>query len=85
MTETPWTPGPWGVFRGQFINAEGGVPICEMHPSQPDRLRADARLIAAAPAMAELLVMWLRQYQEAAYPPIAATEGLLDRIGAGSA
>lgn len=55
MAETPWTPGPWqteyDVLEGDWgwrIKTPGA------DHSDVDR-KADARLIAAAPEMAELL------------------------------
>lgn len=71
MTEqtTPWTPGPWRrepyTSRGELIEAvyapdrhdPNGVMMVGSAGSQPET-EANARLIAAAPEMAELLEIW---------------------------
>ncbi len=52
------TPGPWKAFDSLMVGANGGrVADCEniMLPDE-DEKRANARLIAAAPAMYGLLV-----------------------------
>lgn len=57
MTDTPWTPGPWewetlhGV--GRALCAEDRTVA--LHDAHWEVAPADARLIAAAPEMAELL------------------------------
>jgi len=61
MKETPWTPGPWLVnpVRAYVEVPNRDVPICAM--LWPTELRTEeetffnARLIAAAPEMAESL------------------------------
>ncbi len=47
-----WTPGPWEVYAKSYINAHG-EPIATIDP-EPN-YEANARLIALAPEMAELL------------------------------
>lgn len=58
MSETKWTPGPLTYDGDRFIHNESAVVVAEMDPYW--RLYGDerehyARLIAAAPAMAEAL------------------------------
>jgi hypothetical protein len=54
---TKWTPGPWKAY-GTAIHAESGaVAGAAMMNKQAN---ANARLIAAAPEMAELLAMVAR-------------------------
>lgn len=67
MSETKWTPGPWEVAQDDFDdsfyvrlrdNPDGiGEYIIAAEIGQPtgDDGRADARLIAAAPEMADAL------------------------------
>lgn len=64
MTDTPWTPGPWEVATIQaspFLAAIDGsvADPTSFAPQVADAVRsaADARLIAAAPEMAELLAV----------------------------
>lgn len=71
MTDTPWTPGPWQVDNAhhrpqitQSNNGWSGYNIAHIYafagPELPDRSSrtdANARLIAAAPEMAEALQM----------------------------
>ena len=92
MNETPWTPGPWEWWDdGSLLaNADelGLVLQLDELPADADYLiaPADARLIAAAPTMAELLAEILaesdtREWHEGG--PIPATEeirALLSRI-----
>ena len=57
--ETPWTKGPWEVSAQspyEIRTSIEGKPLCRLgfHYPTPEWL-ANARLIAAAPAMAELL------------------------------
>ena len=61
MTDAPWTPGPWTLYapspKNVMLTANGfhigsiamGGPVDILHD------RANARLIAEAPAMAEAL------------------------------
>lgn len=62
-SKTPWTPGPWEIasdeVRGYFTivsRGQYGSHICAL-PCNPwsSRNEANARLIAEAPAMEELL------------------------------
>lgn len=71
MSETKWTPGPWWVVekyadRNVFVRAEGGMiaegPYPSHYSNQDERFEqekaehyANARLISAAPDMAEAL------------------------------
>lgn len=58
MTDTPWTPGPWIVVDwDEDVNAvkqKGAAEADNIAYMDPED-EADARLIAAAPEMAELL------------------------------
>jgi len=68
-SETPWTPGPWKTLDGKYgpqIHSDSETCNhwianlkCESCPAHED---ANARLIAAAPQMAELLGKWLRAF-----------------------
>lgn len=63
--KTPWTKGPWFLEGGLEKGEPGwlsyfppsGMPLFEMRPllGPKERRVADARLIAAAPALAEAL------------------------------
>ena len=62
MSKAPWTPGPWRVAQASlgsspYIrgNVTGHDAICRMVPHQADSNEANARLIAAAPKMADEL------------------------------
>jgi hypothetical protein len=59
MTDTPWTPGPWLISETGFILAElgwaGPYPMGRRIFKSRVPNPGDARLIAAAPEMAELL------------------------------
>lgn len=55
---TPWTPGPWRAYgheiRGSYPG--GSVLVCRINQTaSPADTRANVRLIAAAPALAEAL------------------------------
>lgn len=57
----PWTPGPWAWAWSEDLLEDalvvaGHTEIASVHGG-PDRKAADARLIAAAPEMAELLAL----------------------------
>jgi len=54
---TPWTAGPWEVVGEYFDVYQRGSSeyICQSSKSQGARRDANARLIAAAPEMAEAL------------------------------
>lgn len=58
-TPTPWTPGPWEIQNERLDdpwNADTWITADEARMMVADRIRPeDARLIAAAPEMAELL------------------------------
>lgn len=65
MSETPWTPGPWEC---QKLDGEYGrtTIFASLVEAQGGRLwvgsagsSSDARLIASAPEMAELLEKWV--------------------------
>ena len=64
MSERSYTPGPWrydsGVFYAECQLDENGMtyerPIAEILEGRPLNAKANARLIAAAPQMFELLV-----------------------------
>jgi len=51
------TPGPWGIFGTAIAKAPRGQPTIAVMLTVPgsDEWQHDARLIAAAPEMAELL------------------------------
>lgn len=95
MSKTPWTPGR--VIRGMeypkpvwlIQDAEGGI-VCEMRKGADNaETEARARLIAAAPEMAELLRIIVEAcFADHDFPqivPMAKVEearALLARIGA---
>ena len=76
----PWTPGPWEVFGGRIIranDADAGVPLAEsrmpyrrgvgsMRASEEEH--ANAILMAAAPAMAEALALFIGTLEEGRGP-----------------
>jgi len=63
MSKTPWTPGPWEVLplqdgrRAIYTDAEMGFigDVFGWEEDDPEQAEANARLIAAAPEMAEVL------------------------------
>lgn len=72
MSDTPWTPGPWEVsdigdyadFDGRSIVVIGDDRrVCATHAGGDDpEGTANARLIAAAPELAEALQMFIEHY-----------------------
>lgn len=62
MNELKWTPGPWAVVNTNWepwpdaveVNADNEV-ICFTGGHDAERQKANARLIAAAPDLAEAL------------------------------
>ena len=79
-TKQPWTPGPWEVFGGRIIranDAEAGVPLAETRMPYRSRVgsirasdeeHANAILMAAAPAMAEALALFIGTLEEGRGP-----------------
>ena len=62
MTDTPWTPGPWERSHSQSAEIVApGVSIAHVRlgVDDPPKFEANARLIAAAPEMAELLAFYI--------------------------
>ena len=65
MSETKFTPGPWKMYRnGYVLSEETGERVCTPHSTLPEAskvsdhikdLKANARLIAAAPELYEAL------------------------------
>ena len=53
MSDTPWTPGPWTVV--QTGPSDWAVDDAGGHYHSGPHAEADARLIAAAPEMAEMV------------------------------
>ena len=68
MSDSPWTPGPWFVEYGQQVmvtpNRDGchGAPWCKHFWPEYE---ADARLIAAAPELADLLAQARDELEDA--------------------
>jgi len=54
MTTTKHSPGPWTVDRN-MIETESGEIIAQVSYKQDGYVKANARLMAAAPAMLEAL------------------------------
>lgn len=55
-SNTPWTPGPWSLEYDGALVMGGQVVGRAPHPDfAPEQRLPNARLIAAAPEMAELL------------------------------
>lgn len=53
MADTPWTKGPWTLWDGDIVaQSDACNPIVTLYDDTSD---ADARLIAAAPDIAEAL------------------------------
>jgi hypothetical protein len=73
MSETPWTPGPWWVGRNErsvVCNTEipewhtaDSVEYYGGHLVAESMAPANARLIAAAPELAEALEAMLYEYE----------------------
>ena len=85
-----WTPGPWEVFQ-DFVKAVHGKPAIDgsellpvLQLSRGVNMEANARLIAAAPEMAELLAEWESSYDRPRTDEDAdilrATRALLARL-----
>jgi len=61
MTDTTYTPGPWACEEetGRIYFADGDVEptvaVVDLENTSPGQSKADARLIAAAPAQAMIL------------------------------
>ena len=57
MSTPKYTKGPW-IYDGKsrdVVRNESGTLICQLYKIHADSLEADARLIASAPEMLELL------------------------------
>jgi hypothetical protein len=103
MTDTPWTPGPWKTNRWDERDEFYGLPISvrladktpvayvfveENYGRDNPNAEADARLIAAAPEMAEVLQDIVdvlddggNEFYEGTAPEVATRlRDLLDRI-----
>lgn len=102
MSETPWTPGPWesrASFRGIETVIELPKPaapincgthytrvIAKLDGGDSPEWIANARLIASAPEMAELLeriyddAREVERQQPHVYPLLAEARALLSRI-----
>jgi hypothetical protein len=66
MGANPWTPGPWEQYAyGTTVHGADGFLITSLQSKRP---KEDARLIAAAPEMAEVLsefvATWDKFYQQ---------------------
>jgi hypothetical protein len=64
VTDTPWTPGPWALEHlsvRSFISAPTANDPLFATVEGPNR-EPNARLIAAAPEMAELLTEYVELY-----------------------
>lgn len=74
---TPATPGPWKVNGDDVENAEG-AGVCAMYADET--ADANARLIAAAPEMRDILA-WLTTPVSGTMPDVVARiRALLARI-----
>jgi hypothetical protein len=66
MSDTPWTPGPWlfTAFDAEILGGDGThVAHVRLGVDAPARHAANARLIAAAPEMEELLSEFIAGYK----------------------
>lgn len=86
MSATPWTPGPWRAESDGIRPVIRALPqnyeIATIHrwaPPNDDSYNANARLIAAAPEMAEALECLAAM---AAHFPTVKTYGTRPRSGA---
>jgi len=61
MKTTKHSPGPWTVDRNMIETASGEV-IAQVSYKQAGYVRANARLMAAAPALLEALKLFMNQY-----------------------
>ena len=63
------TPGPWDydsfALREEIMSENNPLiaTVCSVHCKKPEEMRANARLIAAAPELLEALVELADQYQ----------------------
>lgn len=71
MTDTPWTPGPWAVRHDNgavWVFSKGGdryiAGVEESGDGFVTLTEPNARLIAAAPEMAELLASIVEEYDK---------------------
>ena len=84
MTDTPWTPGPWHVAQDHGNSPFVRVVVGENHSFVTSKT-PDARLIAAAPEMADLLaeaVDWIEHARKRSTLPMVLVDSrrLLARI-----
>lgn len=81
VSDTPWTPGPWGWAASRGVNDPDYPRVV---PGEAASFKvgtdADARLIAAAPEMAELLERALRTMLRSDEPWVTDSRALLARI-----
>ncbi len=83
-----WTPGPWHTGRSisdeVYVQRGGSGGFLIMDYENPDRAMADAKLIAKAPEMVELLkdtVRWLSDTAPIGFSePLTAAKALLKEI-----
>ena len=75
MSEPKFTKGPWKLFnaKGDIVSTETGDIIIRWDDSHTDDQQiADARLIAAAPEMYDLLLDIVTDYQCMPNPAVMA-------------
>lgn len=61
MSDTPWTPGPWEVYEHESGALEPFVCVHVRGEPLPNT-RANVRLQAAAPEMADILERWVAAF-----------------------
>lgn len=75
MNKTPWTPGPWiltpcgDILGNRNTRTDNGLVAAMCSDRKDAEGAANARLIAAAPEMAEVLEQFVR--------PSAAEDGII--------
>jgi hypothetical protein len=78
MSDTPWTPGPWDQIGKEMVQREYVVWRSNYNDATDTRViatgiesEADARLIAAAPEMAEILFYFVASADDEAVSDLA--------------
>ena len=73
--EKKYTPGPWATLRSaddvtMWVDAENGDVLATIHRANIDTRDANARLIAAAPELVEIIDELLATYYGAPDPDV---------------
>lgn len=86
MSEPNWTPGPWEYHdsTGIITGDDGSTLICDGLKSSLPEVRANAHLIASAPAMYDALALVADRldYLENLWGSEGVTRTIADRVKA---